>query len=477
MKIIGTLLLLCVALFACTEEFEEINTNPNGPVMVQPELLFRQVLYGYGNDMGREGFTGGALLSQHFAMTDFNLFDRHELSSPQEGGDPWPILYTALRDNETLLDVSRTNPAAAVYEGPALVMKAYLAMQLTDLFGDVPYAEAFNARRGQVTNPVYDDQESIYNGQNGILENLLAARIAMDNYRGATPLNGDIVYNGNLPAWIRLANSLLIKATMRTSSRRSDFAGLRELFSGDRFIQSADQDAVFQFAASPPNSFPIAEVRQGIFDVFLMSRTAGAIFSELNDDRVDVLYRSNQADGGFAGIQNGTVGGLAVPADTFARPGLVWRENTERLRFNFMTAWETDLWLAEAALRGFIEADAASYYRSGVEKAFAYWGTEVPATYLEDGPAAFSDDPEVALEQIITQKWIAGAGNAYEGWTEWRRTGYPTLQPVAASLNGGELPTRMPYPGEEQALNFENYTTAASATDGNSINARVWWDQ
>jgi hypothetical protein len=34
----------------------------------------------------------------------------------------------------------------------------------------------------------------------------------------------------------------------------------------------------------------------------------------------------------------------------------------------------------------------------------------------------------------------------------------------------------MPYPSDEQALNFENYQAAAAATDDNSINVRVWWD-
>jgi hypothetical protein len=98
----------------------------------------------------------------------------------------------------------------------------------------------------------------------------------------------------------------------------------------------------------------------------------------------------------------------------------------------------------------------------------------MPEDYLTTGPAAW--DEGNAFEQIITQKWIASIGNAYEGWTEWRRTGFPALKPVEASLNGGLYPVRMPYPNDEQALNFENYQAAAAATQGNSVNVRVWWD-
>ena len=471
--------IFCLLFFcACTEDFEAVNTNPNGPTEVQPELLFRQVLYGYGNDMGREGFTGGSLLGQHFAMTDFNLFDRHELSSPQEGGDPWPILYTALRDNETVLNAARTNPTAAVYEGPALVMKAYLAMQLTDLFGDVPYFEAFNARRGEVTTPQYDAQEDIYLAPTGVLSNLRSAFISMDQYSGAIPLGGDVLFEGDLSRWQRFAWSLWLKALLRISDREDVAINLLfEEATEAVFIETNAQNAAFAFAASPPNSFPIAEVRDGIFNVFLMSETAQLVYDELDDPRRATFYRPSSGTGDFIGIRNGIVGGSSVDLATFSQPGRVWREETQNLAFNFMTAWEVDFLLAEATLRGFLPGDptAREYYERGVRKAFEYWRTELPEDYLTEGPAAYDEDR--ALEQIITQKWIASTGNAYEGWTEWRRTGFPTLLPVQASLNGGQIPVRMPYPNEEQALNFENYSTAAAATDGNSINSPVWWDQ
>jgi hypothetical protein len=56
-------------------------------------------------------------------------------------------------------------------------------------------------------------------------------------------------------------------------------------------------------------------------------------------------------------------------------------------------------------------------------------------------------------------------------------TGFPEFLPIAASLNNGLIPVRMPYPAEEEALNAENYQQAASATNGNDVNAPVWWDQ
>ncbi|WP_273446419.1 SusD/RagB family nutrient-binding outer membrane lipoprotein [Neolewinella agarilytica] len=460
--------------FACTNDFEDINTNENAPSEVQPELLLRQVLYGYGDAMSYEGFVAGNLLSQHFSMIDFNLFDRHALSSPQEGGNPWPILYTALRDNETILELSRENSARAVYEGPALVMKAYLAMTLTDMFGDVPYFEAFQGRATGVVTPKYDRQEDIYTAAGGILDNLEQAVIALDAYQGAQPLNGDILFNGDLDGWVRFANSLRIKALMRISARRDPSAELRQIFTDGRIITSNEQNATFDFAAGPPNSFPFATARIGIFNVFLMSETAEGIYADSGDPRVGTHFRPSAANGEFAGIINGIDASSAITPDDFARPGTIWRENTGDHDFNFLTAWETDFLLSEAALKGYIDGDAQTYYESAVFKAFDYWLTAIPGNHLTRSSAAWNEDR--GLELIITQKWIASIGNAYEGWAEWRRTGFPALKPVQASLNGGLYPVRMPYPSDEQALNFENYQTAAAATEGNSVNVRVWWD-
>ena len=115
--------LLVAGLVGCTKDFETINTNPNAPVDVQPSLLLRQVIYDYGEQMSYEGFVAGGLLSQHFTALDFNLFDRHALSSPQLGGNPWGVFYTNLRDNQILLDQAQSTETYAVYEGPALIFK------------------------------------------------------------------------------------------------------------------------------------------------------------------------------------------------------------------------------------------------------------------------------------------------------------------------------------------------------------------
>lgn len=473
-------LLASISLVGCKKDFQEINTNINNPVDVEPDLLLRQVLYNVGENNAYEGFVTGNLLGQHLSMVDFNLFDRHNLSQPQLGGNPWPFLYRNLRDNELILEKATANDVYAVYEGPSRIMKAYIAQLLTDLYGDVPYSEATKGLAGNVA-PKYDTQQSIYLDEDGILDQLNKAIAAIDNYQGTQSLGGDIIYNGDLTKWRKLANSLKIKALIRISDRDGDIAldvaqELQDIYASGDYIASNSDNAFFQFSASQPNSFRMQQLRIGDFNLYVMSQTADTIYQELNDPRFELFFRGTGND---PTVINGLINGIdnsqtTISLSDYSFAGTIFRESTGDLKCNFMTAWETQFLLAEAANKGFIAGDAGMLYAEGVSNAFDYWNVAMPSNYLTTGPASYNATD--GLEQIITQKWIANTINGYESWIEFSRTGFPELLPVSASLNGGAYPVRMPYPADEAALNAGNYATAAGSTGGNSVNSKVWWD-
>ena len=50
----------------------------------------------------------------------------------------------------------------------------------------------------------------------------------------------------------------------------------------------------------------------------------------------------------------------------------------------------------------------------------------------------FEGNTEQKLEKIMIQKWIALFPNGQEAWTEWRRTGYPKLNPVMANRGSSQ---------------------------------------
>lgn len=477
-KIIYSIAIFAITLASCTKDFEEINTNQNAPVSVQPSLLLRQVIYNFGDEMSYEGFVAGDLLGQYRTALDFNLFGRHALKSPQLGGNPWPIFFTNLRDNEIIIKQSKETPAFAVYEGPALILKAYMAAGLTDLFGDVPYYEAFNGVEGTVT-PKYDLQEDIYQNENGILDNLDKGIAAINAYGGSIQLEGDILFQGDLNAWVRFANSLKIKYLMRISDKVNVASQLQAIFASSNYITTNSQNAVFNFTNSEPNNFRLAQLRVGDFNNFVLSETMEEVLDNLNDTRMGTFFKpvANATTATYKGLLNGVdaTSTSITPAD-YSLSGTAFREDTSVLDANFATAWETSFFLAEAAQKGLITANAQNLYENGVALAFEYWQTNMPTDYLT-GNAAFNAVGTSPLQQIITQKWIANIINGYEGWTEFRRTGFPVLKNVAASLNNGLIPVRMPYPAEAATLNQENYKVAENATDGNSLNVKVWWNE
>ena len=477
-KIIYFIAIFAFTITSCTTDFEEINTNPNAPVAVQPSLLLRQVIYDFGEQMSYEGFVAGDLLAQHRTALDFNLFDRHDLKSPQLGGNPWDIFYTNLRDNEIMLKQSRNTPAFEVYEGPALILKAYLAAGLTDLFGDVPYFEAFNGVDGTVT-PKYDLQEEIYQNTDGILDNLNKGIVAITNYSGSIPLEGDILFDGNLEAWVRFANSLRIKYLIRISGKVDVSSELQTIFNEGNFITTNNENATFDFTATEPNNFRLARLRVGDFNNFVLSETMEEILTNLDDDRINTFFKpfSNSNSNEFNGLINGIdASSTSVVLADLSLSGTAFRDDTSTLDANFITAWETNFLLAEAAEKGLITADAQTLYNTAVTQAFEYWNTILPASYLV-GKANYNAAGTTPLEQIITQKWIASVIQGYEGWVEYRRTGFPSLKNVSASLNNGVIPVRMPYPAEAATLNQENYKIAETATNGNSLDVKVWWDE
>jgi hypothetical protein len=243
-------------------------------------------------------------------------------------------------------------------------------------------------------------------------------------------------------------------------------------------MQSNADDATYNFTSSAPNNFRMSTARVGDFNLFIMSETMEEVLESLDDPRRAVFFRptSNNPDA-FKGLLNGPdASQLSISVADFSLSGKIFRESAGDLKANFLTSWEVHFLLAEAAEKGWINANAQELYETGVQQAFAYWNTIIPADYLTQGAAAYKADGADAIQQIITQKWLANITNGYEGWIEYRRTGYPALKTISASLNNDLIPVRMPYPTTEDALNNANFSDAAQATNGNSVNAKVWWD-
>jgi hypothetical protein len=130
----------------------------------------------------------------------------------------------------------------------------------------------------------------------------------------------------------------------------------------------------------------------------------------------------------------------------------------------------------------FIRAEAALYGAPGVAQTFYQAG--ITASMQEVGVSAsqiadylsvngtLSGTVAQQLQKIIEEKYIALFGVSVEPWSDWRRTGYPLLNPVSNAINGvTSIPRTFFYAQSEIDLN-PNCPGQKSV----SLQDRVFWD-
>ncbi|MFN7118031.1 MAG: SusD/RagB family nutrient-binding outer membrane lipoprotein [Saprospiraceae bacterium] len=467
---------------ACTEEFEEINTNPNSPVSVNSALLLPQIQRDMINAVIGEAWGIGNIVIQHTAKNQFVNEDRYLWG---EINSIWNNVYDNMRDVNNIILQSETL-GQNNYKGIALVMKSWMFSLATDCYGDVPYTEAARGKEGFIY-PKYDTQESIYNG---ILADLKTANEIL----GSTGevVQGDVIYNGDITKWRKLANSLRVRALMRISKKRDVSADLKAIVGDSKnpLFASNGDNAVYNYLANSPDQFPNHTNRIGSFNEFRASKTLLDKLQALKDPRLPIFFRPTPDTEGkpnpvYAGLPNGL---NDVDALQF-NGGPQFQSRVSEIYFEqavsakglsiakgvIMTFAELNFLLAEAAEKGLITGDAAKFYQDGVKASMEFYGLTADATYLNQADVAYTGTTQEKLVKIGTQKWIAFFYQGLEAWFDWRRTGIPTIIPGPSNQNNNQVPVRFRYPIVEQGLNGENRKAAVDRQGADDLNTKMWY--
>ncbi len=511
-KIFMTFLFAVLFVTACTDKFEELNSDPNVPGVSQaaPDMLLTNAIESM-TDRVHEIFLGhemGSCWAQHMAKAQYTDEDRY-IPRVSVINNSWTSLYAASgQDIASIYQVGmeRENDN---YMGVALVLKVYVTSVLTDLFGDIPYQEAWNATSEEsIVSPKYDTQESIYRD---IIAKLDEANSLLSE--DGAEIAGDILFENDILAWKKFANSLRIRLLMRMSDRDAALATTeisKIIADPDTYpiFEGNEDNAALMYLGSAPNNNPINENRKTRDDHRVSANLIDLLYTNKSPDYRVSLYANTLTahTDDYVGMPNGLT---SAEAAGYLGNGL---SNTCKLG-SFYTAAsapgmlmsypELQLFLAEAAHKGFIpggEAAAEAYYVEGVEASyyqneealtavlddiwydtFVSWGwdeSDIMAYALEDfwGYGGWAYDPAIAMEQIATQKYVATFDQGLQSWFEWRRTGFPVLTPAASGANGGKIPVRVYYPSDEASRNPSNLQEAVSRQGADDLNTKVWWD-
>jgi hypothetical protein len=468
---------------SCTKNFVENNTNPDAITDVTPDLLLPGILRTAVNRMVDESWGIGNIVIQHTAKIQFVSEDRYTWGD-RDG--LWNSVYDNMRNVQLLIALSEEKHVPN-YKGAALVLRAWMFSLLTDAYGDVPYSEATQGVNG-ILQPKYDSQESIYEG---ILRDLEEANATFDAAAGT--ISGDIIFNGNLMKWKKLANSLHLRYLMRISNKKDVGPAMQAILDNPStypIFEEANKNAdngTLKYLTSSPNQFPLYTTRSGSFDEFRLSKTLGDKLTALNDPRIAVFAQPTDAGGVYSGVPNGLneVDALAYNGgpNNISRVGdLFYQGSITPTGLNVSKGYimgypELQFILAEAVKKGLVTTGntAQWHYEEGVRSSFDYFATTMPGDYLSRAGVAYNDAN--ALDLIGTQKWIALFFTGLEAWFDWRRTEIPALVAGRDNVNGDKIPVRFAYPRREQTLNAASRDAAISAQGPDDYNTKVWWDK
>lgn len=466
---------------ACSK-YLDVNVTPNNPTSVTPAVLLPGAQAGtaFANSNELNRFASVVVQQLTGASNSPAAYDVYQTNGADFGNQWTGELYGgALVNYQKLIELGDATNSKA-YSGIGKIMKAYTFSIATDVWGDVPYSQALQGEAN--TTPRVDSQENIYKGNSSLgiqsLFDLVREGIKdLDATSVTKPTTDDIVYAGDLAKWKRAGNTILLKLAMTISGKEPALAAsvINEVLTGNNYITSNAGDLNVTFGASVNSQAPVfVYTNLSTFkDDLIMSTRYLNLLTALNDPRLPIFFTKPGTN--YVTLDNGFRGTLPTPVANWSRYNKYVTGNNGEGPVRLITNFQRAFILAEAALRLGTPGDPQALYTEGITASMTLAGlTSAQITaYLTANPtvATLSGTTEQKIAQVITQKYIAFTGNGIELWNDYRRTGYPTLQPSqnAAGIDGTR-PVRAVYINNEIQRN-PNFPNPIPQT-----NSRVWWD-
>lgn len=486
-NIISLLILLLAS--ACDEKFAEINTNPNAITEVNSEYLFAQAtletLRGDNNNTLQFPF-GSQYAHIYVGRGDAMHIDRYYdyFESVEYKRLFEQFYFGPVRLIEQALQL--TQPGGEQENEVQFAMAKVISIvnyaRITDCFGSIPYREGGMGQTG-IMHPEYDSVEEIYT------EMMKALKEAVILLKSANPSmafpGADPLYDNDLEKWVRFANSLRLRLAMRARFAAPTLAEgiIRECLS-EPLIDENEENARDENEDTDIKEFSNPVYLYYNYWLWGMSETFVEKLKTTGDPRLTIFVKPNPA-GDYIGIPNGLSAegytgwgdwlDVSAPGDTLVG---------KAAPYYLLTAAETWLLRAEAALFNIDMGDANQLYQTGIRKSFEQWGVpqeEIDIYFSGNGYATLSGSEEQQFEQISTHLWIAYMSNPAQAWANIRRTGYPRLpertEPeFSLGVTNGILPTRLKYPSSEVNINKANYLKALEEQGPDEITTPLWWD-
>lgn len=466
-----------LALQSCSN-FEEINIDPNNPPTVPPELLLPPIISGAVSTMSASGTRAGQYV-QHLAYPGGTSESdgRYNLTGAS-WREEWNGAMRLLKDINQLKNIAQ-NTSKPQYEALAHINKVYILSLMTDAFGDIPYDEAGMGNIEGLEFPRFQAQEEVYAL---MLADLEKANQLLTNLPANSTITRDILYNGNLSAWRKFANSLKVRILMRQSAKKNVATEIATIFNNPTqypVFESVSDAATLVYQNNGNNFYtwfiqnpPADGSGVNFADNARISVTLANMLSAASDPRLPVYAAPtrNSFRAGSTPVYRGQAAGLSSieQSNYYTQSGLndgdfsvISRRIRQESRAFLMTYAELLLLKAEAMHRGMgVNGEVANVYKLAVDASFDRWKqvgslTQAQSPFIDDTQKAaywaIANNAYSAprgMTQIAEQYYIDSFLNGFEGWATWRRTGIPQINPGPSVLSA--IPVRYVYSDNEQ---------------------------
>ncbi len=370
-----------------------------------------------------------ALWTQQVEGIDGGAYNRYYYYySTNQTNNLWSDLYAGVMKNMDSIITYSSEVNANYYKAVALIMYALALGNTTDLFGDVPYSQAFKAQ-----DPVYDPQQQIYQGIQDMLSQAIAI-IDAGNPGDVKLGNGDWIYNWDMKKWEKAAYTLKARYMMHLTKVDSNIDYQQVIQWLDKGISSLDDDMKFVFYLHQMVPPILTYIHK--YDGLANNKNFVAYLDSRRDPRINVLNYN-----GFWASQKAYFPFVQYTEALFLRSEAYWRMGDS-----------TD---CKSALKQAVKASLEKY---------VVFDQQWYDNYCAQVDSMSFD---TLIYEIGIQKYIDEMYSP-EAYNDWRRLNIPILKPVT----GDSIPRRFPY----SQIELQRNSNAPKWGAGLNIYTPVWWD-
>ena len=279
------------------DDFSDLNKDPDVIDSPPVESIFTYVEKSLGDYKGSEWYYDNHQMMTWLQYLIMGQANGDDINSLQPRGAKYDVFYTTILPH--LLEIRRQIAAKSetqqVYyknlEAITYIVQVYHALKVTDIYGSIPYDEAGLGRYQGKLDPLYNDQENLFNTFLDQLDNAIAT-LSADQGTQIDMSTEDFIYKGDWNKWIKCANAIKLRIALRLESENLNLAKqiISEVNSDGRIFESTDDEFVYFIS---PNWYGTGGASMDWKGVLWAARPMVDFMKETIDPRIRIYYELN----------------------------------------------------------------------------------------------------------------------------------------------------------------------------------------